>query len=201
MLSLSLSLLHYFLCLSLALSLSLQSSTGNWEWAIKRSQTCAAWETRGRAIYCPLIYYKPSLSPLLCGVCVRVACICVCEIRLWDGQVRAVLLIIHFYVSKWQYTQLTWYDELLRRGFITVLMILVSIFQQIKSRCRSLACNVSASHMNSPPSLWKSVVSCSVLSLLFSLLLPPPLSPPTFISISSDSFSSSSICSPETQMQ
>lgn len=64
----SLSLALFSLLFSLCLSLTLQSSSGNWEWAIKRSQTCAAWETRGRAIYCPLIYYKPSLSPLLCGV-------------------------------------------------------------------------------------------------------------------------------------
>lgn len=79
----ALPLSHCFLCFFHCLSLSLQSSSGNWEWAIKRSQTCAAWETRGRAIYCPLIYYKPSLSPLLCGVGVCVACVCVC-VSVWQ---------------------------------------------------------------------------------------------------------------------
>lgn len=70
-LMLSLSLSHCFLCFSLSLSPTLQSTSGNCEWAIKCSQTCATWETRGRAIYCPLIYYQPSISPL-CGICVCV---------------------------------------------------------------------------------------------------------------------------------
>lgn len=145
----------FFPCFSLHLSPSPQSSSGNWEWAIKRFQTCAAWETRGRAIYFPLIYYKPSLSPLLCGFLrVRGLQICVWETRLRDRQVGSVILIICSYISKWQYKvngmhsvpQLTWCDKLLREAFSTVIMILVSILQQIKSLSQfGLQC-VSQSH-------------------------------------------------------
>lgn len=92
-----LSLSQCFLCF-LCLSLSPDFSTGNWEWAIKHSQTCAAWETRGRAIYCPLIYYKSSLL-LLCGVCVWSLCLCGWEITFWD-KFHPFLLIILLYVPR-----------------------------------------------------------------------------------------------------
>ncbi len=88
--ALPLSLSHSFLCFSLCLLPSPQSSCGNWRWAIKRSQTCAAWATSGTAIYFPLIYYKPSLSQLLCGDWVCVACTYVCQRSDWETDKLAV---------------------------------------------------------------------------------------------------------------
>lgn len=97
---------HFHSC-SLSLSVStaclpvsccLQSTTGNWEWAIKCSQTWATWETRGRAIHRPLIHYNSSISPLLRRAGMKHLHLDVCPWGQMMTKLRCGFICILFYV-------------------------------------------------------------------------------------------------------